>query len=218
MRTSHPIFATMLLVASVVSPPSLAYEVQVDPIVRAADSVWVGESSLLRFPNRIQAVIRTSDLDPGAAVTIWWRIYNRPEHCAVPFVCEAADLSNPKVNGSQLHAGAFVVDDAQGEVTVVTSLYRVAAHAQGRQRFSDSLEEEYLTGRGLRRPKNAEVELLIASHGRVANADEVGEEAALEQLLTPAGTRIDCTDPASPAGLRTFRCGVVQRVDHGGVR
>ena len=217
MRAPHLIFV-VVLAASVVSPSTLAYEVQVDPVVRTADSVWTGESSLLRFPNRIQAVIRTSDLDPGAAVTIWWRIYNRPEHCSVPFACEAADLSNPKVNGSQLHAGAFVVDDAQGEATVVTSLYRVAAQAQGRQNFSDSLEEEYLTGRGLRRPKNAEVELLIASHGRLANADDVGEEAAFDQLLTPTGTRIDCADPASPAGVRTFRCGVVQRADHSGVK
>ena len=217
MKASHLIFG-VLVAASVAPPSTLANEVQVDPIVRTADSVWTGESSLLRFSNRIQAVIRTSDLDPGAAVTIWWRIYNRPEHCAVAYACEAADLSNPKVNGSQLHAAAFVVDDAQGEATVVTSLYRVAAQAQGRQRFSNSLEEDYLTGRGLRRPKNAEVELLIASHGRLANADDVGDEAALEQFLTPTGTRIDCADPTSPVESRTFRCGVIQRVDHGGVK
>ncbi len=187
---------------------------QYDPVVRTADSAWVGESQLIRSPNRIQAIVRTSDLDPGAAMTVWWRIYNRPRHCAVPFACEAGDLKNPAVDGSQLHATAFVVGNADGTQTIVTSLYRTAAKAQGGDSFDDTLDEAYLNGRGLRRPLNAEVELLIANHGRVADPLSDGEYAALEQLLTPTGTQLDCADPAAPSPSRTYRCGVIQRVDH----
>lgn len=213
MNTLHHSLAA-LIVMSIGSVSAVAADTQVDPVIRAADGVWVGESRLLRFSNRVQAVIGTSDLDPGAAVTIWWRIYNRPQHCAVPFRCESSDLNNPRVDGSQLHAGAFVVEDARGEATLVASLYRVAEHAQGRENFSDSLTEPYLSGRGLKRPLTAEVELLISSHGRAVDAAELDEDAVLEQLLTPSGNRVDCVDQQPPAGTRAFRCGIVQRVDH----
>ncbi len=187
---------------------------QVDPIVRTADAAWVGESTLLRFSNRVQAVVRTSDLDPGAAMTAWWRIYNRPQHCAVPYACEASDLSNPRVMGSQLHATAFVAANADGTATVVASLYRMAPRAEGGQPMADSFEEGHLSGRGLRRPMHAEVELLFASHGQLADPDVTGKPAALEQLLTPFGTQLECADPQMPAAGRTYRCGVLQRVDH----
>ena len=51
---------------------------QNDNVIRTADGVPVGESTLIRTENRINVVMRTSDLDPGAAMTVWWRIYNRP--------------------------------------------------------------------------------------------------------------------------------------------
>lgn len=205
----------MALAASLASAE--AAEHQFDPVVRTADSTWVGESQLIRSPNRVQAIVRTSDLDPGAAMTVWWRIYNRPRHCAVPFACEASDLSNPAVDGSQLHATAFIVGNADGTHTIVASLYRTAARAQGGDSFDDTLSEAYLNGRGLRRPLNAEVEVLIANHGRVADPARDGEHAVLEQLLTPTGAQLGCADPAAPSPSRTFRCGVVQRVDHGAV-
>ncbi len=189
---------------------------QTDQVARTADGVWVGESYLLRTPTRVQAIVRTSDLDPGATMSVWWRIYNRPQHCATPFVCEVSDIDNPKVDGSQLHATAFEVSAANGAATVVASLYRTAAYAQGKTRFADALSEGYLKGRGLRRPMHAEVELLLASHGRSADPDVVGPTAAVDQLLTPGGTRLDCVDPNSPVAQRTFRCGVIQRVDHSG--
>ena len=209
----------VLCIAIVFALPASAEDdySQTDPVVRTADAVWVGESQLLRYSNRVQAIVRTSDLDPGAAMTVWWRIYNRPQHCAVPYACEASDLGNPAVDGSQLQATAFAVEDAGGSATVVASLYRTAARAQGGQRLADSLVEGYLNGRGLRRPLNAEVELLFASHGRLADPAVVGDEAALEQLLTPSGTRLDCFDPNAPTPARSFRCGVIQKVDHAAV-
>lgn len=187
---------------------------QVDDVVRTADGAVVGESSLYRFDNRIHAITRTSDLDPGSAVTVWWRIYNRPRFCAIPLACEASDLDNPDVDGSQLHATAHVVGRADGTATILATLYRGAVKAQGGQPISDSFDEGHLKGRGLRRPLNAEVELLFASHGRVADPVIDGSQAALDQLLTPSGTRLDCADPNAPAAGRSYRCGVIQKVNH----
>ncbi len=187
---------------------------QVDVVVRSADGAPVGDSTLLRYDNRINAVVRTSDLDPGAAVTVWWRIYNRPRRCANPDACEVSDLDNPDVEGSQLHATGFVVGNADGSATVVATLYRTAKRAYRGGSFADSLTEGFLKGPGLRRPLEAEVELLFASHGGLANRDEVGEQAALDQLLSPGSTPVDCAEPGASEPWRTFRCGVIQRVDH----
>lgn len=189
---------------------------QYEPIVRTADGAVVGDSTLLRYSNRINAIVRTSDLDPGAAMTVWWRIYNRPRHCAVPFACELSDLGNPDVDGSQLHATAFVVGNADGTATVIASLYRTATNAQGGESLAESFTEGYLNGRGLRRPMGAEVELLLANHGALADPVMVGEQAALDQLLSPGATPIDCNDPDMPTPARTFRCGVIQKANHSG--
>ncbi len=189
---------------------------QYDPVTRTADGTVVGDSTLLRYRNRINAIMRTSDLDPGAAMTVWWRIYNRPKHCAVRYACEMSDLSNPDVDGSQLHATAFVVGNADGTATVIASLYRTAANAQGGEAFPESLAEGFLNGRGLRRPMDAEIELLFASHGALADPVMAGEQAALEQLLSPGATPIDCIDPDMPTPARAFRCGVIQKANHSG--
>ena len=191
---------TLAIAASMLAPSAASTNEhvvsQVDPLVRTADQAWVGESELLRTSNRIQIVARTTDLDPGSAVTGWWRIYNRPQRCAVPFACEASDLGNPEVQGSQLHATGFVVESANGDALIVATLYRTAAKAEGGVEFDLTLDEPYLNGRGLRRPLRAEVELLLASHGRVADPGYVGNDAALLQLLSPTGTQLECADPA----------------------
>lgn len=217
MTYPKTLIATALSVSMLASIADAENMNQYDPVIRTADGAIVGDSTLQRHDNRINAIVRTTDLDPGAAMTAWWRIYNRPQNCAVAFACEASDLDNPAVDGSQLHATAFVGGDADGTATVIATLYRTAAKAQGGESLADSLTEGFLKGRGLRRPQHAEVELLFASHGRLADPTEVGEEAALDQLLSPGATPIDCDDPAVPSPGRTFRCGVIQKVNHAGM-
>lgn len=217
MTCIKTILALTLGVSMLASVADAEMMSQYDAVVRTADGAVVGDSTLQRHDNRINVVLRTTDLDPGATMTGWWRIYNRPRHCAVAFACEASDLDNPDVDGSQLHATAFVVGDADGEATVIATLYRTAARAQGGGSFADSLAEGFLKGRGLRRPHNAEIELLLASHGRTADPAEVGEDAALEQLLTPGGTPLDCADMSASSPARSFRCGVIQKVSHAGM-
>lgn len=179
------------------------------PVVRLADGAVVGDSSLVRTPNRLNAVVRTSDLDPGSAVTVWWRIYNRPRFCATD-PCTPADLSNPRVRGSQLHATGIVVEDASGEATLVATAYRTASRVPGGTSFADSLLEGFLSGPGLRRPLDAEIQLVILSHGRALGPEA---EDAFAQLTTPDAAFTDCEGDADPAG-RSFRCGALQVATH----
>lgn len=214
MKFHNTYLATLMSCVMMSSIAQAASYIQYDVVARTADGTTVGDSTLLRYDNRINAVVRTSDLDPSAAMTVWWRIYNRPQHCAIPYACEISDLTNRNVDGSQLHATGFVVGNADGTATVVATLYRTASKAQGGEHFADSLTGGFLSGRGLRRPLNAEVELLFASHGRLADRVMVGEQTALDQLLSPGATPTDCAVPATPSPGRAFRCGVIQKVNH----
>lgn len=182
---------------------------QMTDVVRIVDGEPVGIATTIRTSNRVQTILRTSDLDPGSAVTVWWRVYNRPRLCAIPYACTVSDLANPDVDGSQLHATAVQVSESDGTAVIVASLYRTAARAQGGGAFADSLVEGHLSGRGLRRPLAADLELVIVSHGRIADPAWDGAEAADEQLLTPGGSPIACADPAITSG-RSFRCGALQ--------
>ncbi|MDJ0788609.1 MAG: hypothetical protein QNK05_17515 [Myxococcota bacterium] len=178
---------------------------QIDPVVRLADGAVVGESTLYRSDDRVSVVVRTTDLDPGSAVTVWWRIYNRPARCATS-PCTPVDLDVPGVGGSQLHATGVVVGEPSGAATLVATAYRTAGQDQDRERFRDSLPEGFLKGPGLRRPLDAEVHLVILSHGEAL-------PASFDQLTTPSADFTACQDD-TPSPERRFRCGALQGVSH----
>ncbi len=214
--TARNHFMTLVLavVGALLSLPATADDYrQTDTVTRIADGEPVGTASTLRTQNRLQSIVRTTDLDPGSVVTVWWRVYNRPQHCAIPYACNVGDLTNDAVDGSQLHGTAVAVSEADGSALIVASLYRTATRVQGGASFSASLTEGYLSGRGLRRPLHADAELVLVSHGRRADPAIDGDEAAAEQLLTPGGTSLDCADPGIDSAGRTYRCGALQIVN-----
>jgi len=52
-------------------------------------SIVEGSSSrLVRTDKGVTMTIHTSDLQPGAAHTVWWAIYNHPEECTTPYACD----------------------------------------------------------------------------------------------------------------------------------
>jgi hypothetical protein len=53
--------------------------------------------------------IHTSSLDPGAAYTVWWFIYNNPEECAEE-TCADADFANPLVQATHPYLGVSRTD------------------------------------------------------------------------------------------------------------
>lgn len=103
-------------------------------------------STLVRSVSGLAMTIDTSGLDQGT-YTVWWVIFNHPEHCAkVP--CTAADLSNPKVDAASLLADGDIVS-RNGKAHFASGLTRV------------------LAGPGLKEPRTAEVHLVIRGHGPV---------------------------------------------------
>lgn len=90
----------------------ISYSVlQVDPSVDPMAPVVPGSSSMLvRTDKGITMTIHTSGLQPGAAYTVWWGIFNNPEECAVPHQCvPMPDLGNPDVLGTVLNATGHVI-------------------------------------------------------------------------------------------------------------
>ena len=82
-----------------------------DPAAELAGAV-----TLTRTRYWVLANIRASGLDPDAAYTAWWAIFNHPDACTtVP--CSSADLRNPAVAGANVYATGFITDSA-GTVNV----------------------------------------------------------------------------------------------------
>jgi hypothetical protein len=79
----------------------------------------VGSSTLTRQAGGVTMWLRTSDLTPGDAVTVWWVVFNHPENChtkidnpSFPFRCGEPDLSRPDVQASVLYAAGNVIGHA----------------------------------------------------------------------------------------------------------
>lgn len=115
-------------------------------------------SSLLRRHSGVQMTLHTTGLEPGDAFTIWWIIFNYPEHCEHPTefgLCSGPDLvvagGDPAVESSAARAaGRYIGGDGTG-------------------RFAGSLKvgdtSEALFGPGLLNPAGAEIHLIVRSHG-----------------------------------------------------
>lgn len=114
------------------------------------DSVVVGaRSTLVRNDAGVRMTIHTSDLESGAAYTVWWVVFNNPGACDGG--CDADDFGNPAV-------GASVVF-ATGHVLPPTGVGNFADHLKvGDTRGA-------LFGAGLQAPRGAEIHLVIRSHG-----------------------------------------------------
>lgn len=144
-------------------------------------------ASLSRNNDGVFATISTSSLTPGNVVTLWWAVFNNPEHCATPG-CGAADLNNPLVNGSAQYGGGAIVG------------------ANGRADFSGYLNEGDNTGFTILPPfpnmpnpspgivdaKTAVIHLVIRNHG-AASADPV----VLAQQLTTFLGGCSMTNPCA---------------------
>ena len=82
----------VLMVGSVLWAPSSRAEpaaISYSVLQRFSDgSIVNGSSSMLvRTDKGVTMTIHTSGLQPGAAHSVWWGIYNHPEKCTVPNQC-----------------------------------------------------------------------------------------------------------------------------------
>jgi hypothetical protein len=131
-----------------------------------------GAATLLRTNKGISYRIYTTQLDPGAAYTVWVVVFNRPENCENG--CDGADLNSPDVEGSVVHGSGYIAGE------------------NGTGNFAGSLESFDLpagiqvnvpagTANGLKDPFKAEIHLVVRNHGGVIT------DLADQQLSTFGG-------------------------------
>lgn len=155
-------------------------EEEIEPVVSTTFVEWAPdgpmaegtESTLVRMEHGLYAMINTTGLEPGDAVTLWWVIFNKPENCSngqcgvddVFLVDETGatlkdDVGAPRSNVT----GRAVTEVSQlsGPGTIVDEGGR--AKILARLPVGDSNETQF--GSGLLYPMTADVHLILRTHG-----------------------------------------------------
>lgn len=154
------------------SPPAIS----AGPSVSSQDVFWIwdpsavtGMSSLVRTDMGLSAELRTSELPPGTAMTLWIIVFNNPGACASS-PCMAADLFNPAVQGDFLYAGGNVVGGGGRSA--------FGGHvAVGDNSGSGHLEIGAPgLAVGLIDPHGAEVHLVVHSHGPASTGQTLKQQ------------------------------------------
>jgi hypothetical protein len=117
-------------------------------------------ATLTRNDRGVTMRFHTSELDPGATYTIWWIVFNNPEECSHgmggDILCGEGDLllfgGDEAVHSSVLFAAGHVV----GKNGV--------GNFAGRLNVSNP-SGEVLFGPGLMNARDAEIHLVIRTHG-----------------------------------------------------
>lgn len=127
----------------------------------------------------ITATVTTAALEPHTAYSIWWVVFNRPRFCAVPYECAGADLGNPAVKGSVFWGGGLLADgDGYGNTQIELRRGRTERELFGPMRDD-----------GLQRLRNAEIHLVLRTHGPVGMAGPVAAQVGTANEACPPG---DC--------------------------
>jgi hypothetical protein len=170
------------LVFAVLIGPAGAAEVggsrSVSP-VKAADGSVTGYSVLRRGGSEARFRLLTTKLNAEHAYTIWWVVFNHPEHCAGvagPVRCGMADMANPAVDASALFADGGIV----GRVGVGW--------------FSGSLAVDDTTGAimgtGLHDAAGADIHLVVRDHGPASSDPDI----RYQQTHTFGACNPECAD------------------------
>lgn len=157
MKRITVLLAAMLLALSLMSPAWSDGTAE----RHSSDLVWLSDETpvegadarLTRTDSGVSYNLRTTGLLKGHAVSIWWVIFNNPDACDGD--CAAADLFEPAVKAAVMSGGGNVVGDS------------------GRSSFAAHLNEGEITnehpafenGPGLIDPHNAEIHIVVRSHG-----------------------------------------------------
>jgi hypothetical protein len=157
-----------LLACALLAPRLIAQPVAqtTSPVQRFIDGSTVGGafSTLVRSDDALRMHVSTSDLDPGAAYTVWWVIFNFPENCSAP--CNMDDITNPALRTAVqtavgFAAGHVVGNNGKGNFSGLLKVGDLSGFGDG----VDSTPPPPL-GPGLLNPLGAEVHLVIRTHGQ----------------------------------------------------
>lgn len=135
----------------------------VSAVFRVSDNTMVGGawSRLVRNDSGITMEIHTSDLEPGAAYTVWWVIVNNPSACSPPG-CGPDDLTRAGVDAAAGYATGHVVG-RNGRSNFGAHLN--VGDASGFGGGADTTPPPF--GPGLLDARGAEVHLIVRTHAAV---------------------------------------------------
>lgn len=123
-------------------------------------------SELTRSKAGVFMTFHAQGLTPGTVATAWWVFFNNPKACATS-PCRVADLlSNPYSQPSLLYAAGRIVG-ADG--TIDMGAFRAVGDTTGSE--SVPVPPFPAVNPGLLDPKNAEVHIVIRSHGATLMGD-----------------------------------------------
>jgi hypothetical protein len=123
-----------------------------------------GAATLFRYKQGVEMRIATSGLNPNAAYTVWWVVFNNPAACVGG--CGLDDLSNPAARAAVFYAAGFVTG-ADGTGNVAAYL--------GTGALPEGID--VVMGSGLE-PGNgytAEIHVVVRTHGAI-NPGHVAEQ------------------------------------------
>ena len=126
-----------------------------DPFPVHGEQVEGAQARLKTDEEGANLQLKTSGLEPGTAVTVWWVLFNQPENCeGYPDTsCGLADLENP---------------DVAAEITYATG---TVIGRNGKANFKAELavghtDQEWF-GNGFTNPTGAEIHAIVHTHGQV---------------------------------------------------
>ncbi len=141
-------------------------------------------ATLVRNANGISFNLHTSELKPGHAYTVWWVIFNYPQHCTHPMLtglqCGIEDLNFPEFG-------------LNGDPEVQSTILRAAGHVVGGggdAAFAGHLQAgeraDTVIGPGLVNLTGAEVYLDVLDHGPVDHPGNVDNQ--IHTFITEPGS------------------------------
>jgi len=170
---------TLLVGLSLLVPNLLSIEPALagQPAQKSTENVYwwwdtdnpVGTAKLIRNSSGLTAVFDTSELPAGQAVTLWFIIFNNPEHCANDPCLPPADLFTPGVQGD-FHFASGHVTGGSGNTSFAGRLN--VGDTTGSGRVELGIDD----GFGLIDPYKAEVLLALHSHGPALSGQDLKKQ------------------------------------------
>lgn len=143
------------------TPTNAGSQITVSPVFWTWGDATDGTTRLVRRDSGLSATYQAVDLPPGQVVTLWFIVFNNPGACASS-PCGPSDIFNNDPDGP---AGDFLWGG--GTIVGGTGKANLGGHLSVGDTSGSGLLEigmpEYLAG--LTDPWNAEVHLMIHSHG-----------------------------------------------------
>jgi hypothetical protein len=139
----------------------------------------VGASVLTRYNTYVEGTVSATGLLENGAYSWWWVVFNQPQFCVggcglddLPVGATPISNGDPRVQASLLWGGGFVANGT-GAAEVRALLER--SKAPGEVRF----------GPGLRRPRKAELHIVLRSHGTAAAGEVANQIGSFDGGCTP---------------------------------